>query len=44
LLILSQCLGILGIQLAQPIADVIAVLVTIPFVCHFFATLPKEDQ
>jgi putative MATE family efflux protein len=44
LLILSHCLGILGIQLAQPIADVIAVLVTIPFVCHFFAILPKEDQ
>jgi Na+-driven multidrug efflux pump len=28
-------LGLLGIQLAQPIADVIAGLISIPFIIHF---------
>jgi putative MATE family efflux protein len=44
LLILSHYFGILGIQLAQPIADVISVVVTIPFIVYFFRHLPKEDK
>jgi Na+-driven multidrug efflux pump len=42
ILLLSHWLGILGIQIAQPIADILAALVTIPFVAHFFARLPQE--
>jgi Na+-driven multidrug efflux pump len=42
ILLFSHLLGILGIQIAQPIADILAALVTIPFVAHFFARLPQE--
>jgi Na+-driven multidrug efflux pump len=42
LLILSHFLGILGIQMAQPAADVISLAITIPFVKHFFSQLPED--
>ena len=43
LLILPPLLGELGVQLAQPIADVTASLLTIPFALQFFRKLPRED-
>lgn len=35
-------LGLLGIQIAQPIADLLATAVTIPFVVRFFRRLPAD--
>jgi len=43
LLILPPFLGLLGIQLAQPIADITSSLLTIPFAVHFFSKMPRED-
>ena len=42
--ILSHFLGKVGIAMAQPITDVLACLVTIPFVVLYFKKLPKEDK
>ena len=44
LLILPPLLGELGVQLAQPIADVASSLLSIPFAIHFFRHIPKEDM
>jgi Na+-driven multidrug efflux pump len=44
ILVLSRYLGIFGIQLAQPLADVVSIAVTIPFVVRFFATLPADSK
>lgn len=43
LLVLPPVLGLLGVQLAQPIADITSSLITIPFALHFFRNLPRED-
>ena len=43
LLILSYVLGLQGIQLSQPIADVMTSIACIPFTIAFFAKLPKKD-
>ena len=37
-----KAFGLLGIQIAQPVTDVIAMLITIPFVVQFFRTLPPD--
>ena len=42
LLILVPFVGILGVQIAQPTADVISGLVSIPFIIHFLRSNPKE--
>ena len=44
LLILPPLLGELGVQLAQPIADVTSSLLTIPFSIYFFRHIPREDM
>lgn len=44
IIVLSKTIGITGIQLSQPIADVFAAIVTTPFIIHFFRHLPKEDM
>ena len=43
LVILSRVWGLPGIMYAQPLADVLAGVVSIPFLLHFFAHLPKDD-
>jgi len=43
-LLLPQMLGLFGIQLAQPIAEVITATLTIPCVIHFFRKLPKDGE
>lgn len=43
LLSATALLGLRGIQIAQPVADVGAALVTIPFVVQFFRHLPEDD-
>ena len=42
IVILPRLIGLRGIQLAQPIADVLASLVTIPFIIQFFSKLPND--
>ncbi len=44
LLVLPRLLGLLGVQLSQPCADVLSGLISFPFAIHFFRHLPKEDQ
>ncbi len=43
LLILNRSFGILGVEVAQPIADVLTGLSSVPFALHFFRNLPKEE-
>lgn len=42
ILILEHFLGLTGIQIAQPVADVATFLITIPFALHFFKNLPED--
>lgn len=42
ILILSQAFGLIGIQIAQPIADVLAFVTALPMVLSFFKRLPKD--
>lgn len=44
LLILSHTLGLLGIQLAQAIADVLTTFVAIPFAIGFVRVLSKQEK
>ena len=44
LIILSQTLGLLGLQMTQMVADILATLITIPFILVFFKNLPKEER
>ena len=44
LLILHHLLGLTGIQLAQPSADVITGLLSIPFMLHFLKTTPNDED
>ncbi len=44
LYLLSRSVGLLGIQIAQPIADVISAVVTLPMACSFFHTLPADGE
>lgn len=42
LLFTSEHFGLLGIQMSQPIADVLAALITMPLVWQFFRELPQD--
>lgn len=42
LLILNHSVGLVGIEIAQPIADVLTAVTSIPFILHYFGSLPKE--
>jgi Na+-driven multidrug efflux pump len=44
LLILHSLLGLKGIQLAQPVADAITGLVSIPFMLYFIKTTPNDED
>ena len=43
LIILTRVMSLTGVEIAQPIADAVASIITIPFVVQFFSKLPKED-
>ena len=43
LLLLERSFGILGIQIAQPLADILTAATSIPFVIYFFRHLPPEE-
>ena len=40
--ILSQTIGLLGIQMSQTIADAVAAAITIPMVVKFFRAMPED--
>ncbi len=44
LLILPHFLGITGIECAQLVADVLTIIITIPFTVAFFRKTPMEDE
>ena len=44
IVILPQILGLLGVQLTQPIADAITVMICIPLLRGFFVELKKEEK
>lgn len=44
LLLFSKLFGLLGIQMAQAIADVLAACITMPIVLVFLRSLPDEDK
>ncbi|MBR3692042.1 MAG: MATE family efflux transporter [Clostridia bacterium] len=43
LVVLSSLFGIPGLQLAQPVADVLTLLLAIPLTLRFFQSLPGKD-
>jgi putative MATE family efflux protein len=43
LVVLSYLIGLMGIQSAQPIADIISAAITLPMVVSFFRTLPEDS-
>ena len=43
ILVLPRVLGLMGIQLAQPIADVLMFLITLPFTFAFFRHLKQRE-
>jgi hypothetical protein len=44
LLILHSLLGLKGIQLAQPTADVITGLLSVPLMLYFLKTTPNDED
>ena len=44
LLILHAFLGLTGIQLAQPLADVLTGLISLPFMLYFLKTTPNDED
>ena len=42
--VLPRLFGLIGVQLAQPLADMLASLLTLPFALHFFRSVPREDM
>ena len=43
ILTLPPVLGLLGIQIAQPLGDILMAAMSIPFTVHFFHHIPKQD-
>ena len=43
LIITTSIGGLIGIQISQPIADVLTGLISIPFIIHFIVKTPNED-
>lgn len=43
MLILPPIFGLTGVQLAQPISDVLSAALSIPFALYFFHHIPRED-
>ena len=44
ILILPYTIGLLGVQAAQPAADLLTFLTCIPFLIRFFRRLPRQDK
>ncbi len=44
LLILNRSCGVVGIEVAQPIADILTTAASIPFILYYFRHLPPETE
>lgn len=44
LIIMAKMTGIFGVQIAQPIADILTAATCIPFAIQFFKTLPEDGE
>lgn len=44
LILLSKFFGLTGVQIAQPVADVLTFFISIPFMIAFFKNLPKDGE
>ncbi|MDD4699512.1 MAG: MATE family efflux transporter [Oscillospiraceae bacterium] len=44
IVVLPRFVGLLGVQISQPIADLLSAIVCIYFLFRFFRTLPKKDM
>ena len=44
LLLTSQLWGLTGIQISQPVADMLTGLISIPFIIHFLKNTPDEQE
>jgi Na+-driven multidrug efflux pump len=44
LVLLESQLGLLGIQTAQPVADMISFLIALPFTVRFLRRLPPDGE
>jgi Na+-driven multidrug efflux pump len=43
LMVLSHIIGLQGVQLAQPLSDLVTFFLTIPFIVRFLSRLPVDD-
>ena len=44
MLVLPLVIGLRGVQIAQPLADVLTFITSVPFLVRFFAQLPRQDR
>ncbi len=42
LLVLNYAIGLRGIEVAQPVADALTAVASVPFIVYFFRTIPKK--
>lgn len=43
IIILSKLMGLTGVQISQPVADVLTFAIAVPFTVSFFKKLPKDE-
>ena len=44
MLVLPLVIGLRGVQIAQPLADALTFVTSVPFLLRFFAQLPRQDR
>lgn len=44
IMLLSEVMGLTGVEISQPISDVLTFFISVPFLIRFFRELPKEDH
>ena len=42
--VLPLVIGLRGVQIAQPLADVLTFITSVPFLLRFFSQLPRQDR
>lgn len=44
IMVLSRVMGLTGVEISQPISDVLTFFLSVPFLIRFFRELPKDDH
>lgn len=44
IVILNACFGLNGLETAQSISEIIASIITLPFIIHFFQKMPEDHK